>query len=275
MARRPSLIVAALGIVVTAALIFVGGTSPAAVRDEVVAIAADVDARLRETAAAVDARALTLSQLPRLAWAVATDENTVLDLTVDELAFRPQPGESIEIGQVSKRTGAVTYLLRLGQKDATHLPLSKPGRHVVVAGDKLLAAAVQTVVPRQRADELTGAVAVSKPVDFSPAVARLSALKASATLQSEAFTLTLASASGTGSPMKIRLTGDPAGTSWLMVALPVRSLPPTLWPALLVLAGSLLVAAVLWARSHDSRRDPPLQALVPQDDYDNRHDREL
>ena len=76
------------------------------------AAAADLDALIRERRRR-QARADTLAQLPRLGWAVATDENTVRDLTTEELAFRPHPGEHIEITQMRRGGGEPRRLLRL------------------------------------------------------------------------------------------------------------------------------------------------------------------
>ena len=109
MERRLSIALAAVGLLAALALFLLGQKSP----DDVRAAAADLDGLIRETTAGVQARADTLAQLPRLGWAVATDENTMRDLTTDELAFRPHPGEHIEITQMRKGGGETRRLLRL------------------------------------------------------------------------------------------------------------------------------------------------------------------
>ena len=92
--------------------------------DDLRAAAADLDASdSRERGAAVQARADTLAQLPRLGWAVATDENTMRDLTTEELAFRPHPGEHIEITQVRRGGGEPRRLLRLPAEGDVALPV--------------------------------------------------------------------------------------------------------------------------------------------------------
>ncbi|HMF40933.1 MAG TPA: hypothetical protein VKQ32_09565, partial [Polyangia bacterium] len=109
MERRPSatgraagIAVAAAGLVVALAIALLGRrTSP----DDLRAAAADLQALIRENAAAVNERAETLAQMPRIGYAVATDETTVRDLTSDELAFRTHEGEHIEITQMRRDGG--------------------------------------------------------------------------------------------------------------------------------------------------------------------------
>src|SRR5438128_1386548 len=105
-ANGRSLVVGVGGLAAAAALLLVGSRAepdPAgARRADLERIAADLDGRLREVAAGAHGRAATLAELPRLQAAVSTDAATVHDLTQDELAFRPRPGEVIEIAQVPK-----------------------------------------------------------------------------------------------------------------------------------------------------------------------------
>ena len=114
----------------------------------------------------MQARAETLAQLPRLGWAVATDENTMRDLTTEELAFRPHPGEHIEITQVRRDGGEPRRLLRLPVEDDLALPL-RAGTHLVVRAGQLHLVTVMSIEPRQRADELVGVLAVAKQLDTS------------------------------------------------------------------------------------------------------------
>lgn len=162
MGRRRSIIVAAVGIGAAVALLLIGrGPSPT----DLQSIAAELDGRIRETAAAAHARAQTLAQLPRLSWAVATDEQTMLDLTADELAFQPAPGELIEIGQVRRRDGAITSLRRVGDAGVFHLPLGDIGSHLVGSDGRLHVIDVVGVEPKTGGDQIRGAVAVSRLVD--------------------------------------------------------------------------------------------------------------
>ena len=80
--------------------------------------AALVDGDLRDDWSALDARATTLAQLPRLVAAISTDAATVENLTTDELAFQVQPGETVQLAQ---RRG--TELVALGRLPASTAPL--------------------------------------------------------------------------------------------------------------------------------------------------------
>ena len=94
------------------ALALVAASSPSGPRANTAEVASALEGRLRERAAALAARVATLAELPRLAAAVATDANTVRDLSSEELALRPRPGEVITIAQ-SFRDGRRVTLLTL------------------------------------------------------------------------------------------------------------------------------------------------------------------
>lgn len=141
------------------------------------ALAADIAARIRETIAGVQARADTLAQLPRLGLAVATDEQTVRDLTTEELAFRTKPGEHIEIAQVARqggRDGEVHSLLRL-PGDVLPLAMGSLGPHLLVSGGRLHVVVYVPVTPRDRQGELRGAIAVAQAADLSSFAQRFAA----------------------------------------------------------------------------------------------------
>ena len=137
------------------------------------AVAGDLDIRQRELAAAVEARATTLAQLPRLAWAVATDEETVRDLTPDELGFRTQPGELIALAQIDNKTAKASTLLRVPPTASLHAPLTELGPRVLVSGGDLLVASVVGIEPRERADAVRGALVVARRLDLAEASDRL------------------------------------------------------------------------------------------------------
>ena len=105
-------------------------------------------------------RAVTLAQLPRLQAAVATDAATVRDLTTEELMFRPQPSETIELGQIVG--GKARSLLRLPEGSKVAAPLASPGVHLQIAGGALILSDVEQGHPepgRRRADGRAGGVA--------------------------------------------------------------------------------------------------------------------
>ncbi len=96
---------------------------------------------IRERASALQARTMTLSQLPRLAAAVTTDAATCADLTRDELAFVPLPDETIELWQHG--AGGTQRLLHVPVTTAITAELVQPGlaiaidRDALVIGDRL------------------------------------------------------------------------------------------------------------------------------------------
>ena len=159
-------------------------------------IAKDLDGKLREQTAGLEARASTLADLPRLRSAVATDSATVRDLTQEELMFRPRPGEVIEIGQVLK--GQQPVSLWKTTDGASNIPLDQPGVHLVIAGNELRLAVVKEVTPKDRADELAGRLAVTALVDTAPFVEALKAIGAGATLEVRGQTLVLGGAGPEG-----------------------------------------------------------------------------
>ncbi len=80
--------------------------------------AALVGGDLRDDLSAVEERAKTLAQLPRLVAAIGTDAATVENLTAAELAFQVKPGETVQLAQ---RRGA--DLVLLGRLPAAAPPL--------------------------------------------------------------------------------------------------------------------------------------------------------
>ena len=266
MGRRRSIVILAVGVGAAVALCVVGrGPAPM----ELQSAAAELDGRIRETAAAAHARAQTLAQLPRLSWAVATDEQTMLDLTADELAFQPAAGELIEIGQVRRRDGAVTVLRRVGDAGLFHLPLADVGSHLIGADGRLHVADVVSVEPKTQADVLRGAVGVSRLVDTASLAAKLAKLP---------FALRVDTPGGGGiivgrTPPAahaevLPLYSDAARGAKLEVLLPGNQLPSTgyLAGAIGILLAAILLAVWSWrgGASTEAAGDPPLTDLVPE-----------
>jgi hypothetical protein len=132
------------------------------------------------------------TRLPsRLGYAVATDQQTMLDMTADELSFHAQPGEIVEVGQQQLRTGKITSLRREGDGALVHLPIAAPGLRFVVVGDVVYAVDVVEVRPRARERVVRGAVGVARAIDLAPARARLAKLGAAALLRVGEETLTI------------------------------------------------------------------------------------
>jgi hypothetical protein len=170
---RSSIALAGSGLLISVFLMLRGPTLGDKGAAPLRAAADDLDVKQRELGAAVEARATTLAQLPRLAWAVATDEETVRDLTTDELGFRAQPGELIALVQIDKKTGRVATLLRAPPTAALGAPLTAPGAHALIVGGELLVARVVSVEPRERGDAVRGTLMVARRLDVAGAADQL------------------------------------------------------------------------------------------------------
>ena len=200
---------AGAGLLVKSARIPASGPAPGAA----LAVAREVDARLREAAASARSRAQTLADLPRLAVAVATDAATVRDLTDEELAFRPQPDETIEIAQRPKTGGAPLSLLRIPAGSPVAAPLASPGVHLMRAGGVLRVAAVVELEPKERADELVGIVAVTRLPDMKGVAALLAPVGGGVVLATDAGEMPI------GAPLaRDRTVTVPAGQGARLVA---------------------------------------------------------
>lgn len=250
-----------LGLGVGAGL-FLFGPRPAPLpKTPVAPVAREVQSRLRELSAAVKARATTLSELPRLASAVATDANTVRDLTQDELAFTPKKGETITIGQVPKK-GSPMVLLTLPEGAKPSPTLEKFGERFVVDGDQVHVIDNESVTPKARADELTGALAVMWMVDLTPLAENIDNAGVSAKLVLDGKTLVLGKRARVDGDREetVKLELQSAGMAELVVAGPVE--PAATGPlqyAGLGIAALGLLAGALWPK----KRDPSLTAAPP------------
>lgn len=276
MDRRRSIIIAAAGVGAAIALVIVGRGGPPTT--ELQSIAADLDGRIRETATAAQVRAQTLAELPRLSWAVATDEQTMLDLTSDELAFQPAPGELIEIGQVRRRDGAVTTLRRVGGDGSElKLPLGEIGTQILTSDGRLHVAAMVSVEPKTRADQIRGSVGVARTVDTAALDLRL---------RHAGFALRLDTPGGgritLGSPPlgaqsePLSLYADAARGVKLTALARAGGLPSLgfVLCAILVFVGSMVGAGLMWRRGGTAAPvdDPPLRDLIPEVHIDLRKD---
>ena len=129
-------------------------------------LTSELDARIREATIGVHSRADTLANLPSLQASVATDAETVRDQTQTELAFRPNKGETITIGQVPKE-GEPSVLLVLPSDATPEKALSQNGARAKISDGKLILAEVVSVMPKdeKRAKMLRGALAITWPVE--------------------------------------------------------------------------------------------------------------
>jgi hypothetical protein len=260
--RAASVAVAALGLACAGAALATArrpasGPTPGAVD----ALVAAIDARLREAASAASTKAQTLADLPRLAVAVATDVATVRDLTREELAFQPREGETIEIAQVARGAAGATPLLRLPEGSSVSAPLAQAGTHLICDGDALLVAVVVEFEPSERAGEVHGIVAVSRPVKLDPGSLPLEPLGGGARLEAGMFTHPL----GEGLPADAATTAVtlPTEPRW-GARIVVRTPTPGGWRReRLAIGGALATlalvgAGLIWRRSAPAPRAPGL-----------------
>jgi hypothetical protein len=197
----------AASVVLAVAGIALGGVAlavrPAAPEGEGRALVTIVEQRLREAAAGLGSRLGTLSELPRLAAAVATDEATVRDLTDEELAFRPRPGETLTIAQRFS-DGRVVTLLTL---PASAPPMSRtaPGLELRPMDGQLLLAQTARIVPRERASELVGLLTATTPVALADVGQQLRRSGLGGRLEVDGIPLPLAERDPAASPRELAL----------------------------------------------------------------------
>jgi tRNA A-37 threonylcarbamoyl transferase component Bud32 len=220
-----------------------------------VALAGELDGRLREITAALHARTETIASLPSLQASVSTDAATVRDQTQSELAFRPVEGETITLAQVPLKGGASTPLLVWPASAEKATGLDKNGARVVIVGDRALVVDVASVTPQDAdaAKTLRGAIAVSRPLDLSALSQKLDAMKASLRLSEDGHVLTFGQhAIGTGDHAQpLSLTSEAAkGLHAEVLAAPVQGGVP-LRPVGIGLAVLSLLMAALALRGGD------------------------
>jgi len=203
---KPALIAAGIGLLAAGAGLAgygatrkaTGGMTPEASSMMTSAIG-QLDGDIRAAQSDVTGNADLLVGLSQVQAAVATDEATVKNM-VDrgELAFTIKPGTVVEIGQVMKGQEA-TPLYTQPQSAMRSSHAGKPGSYVELMGDKALVTQVSNVVPKDRANELTGYVMVSRPLDLGPAFAKLEQAHVEGTFELDGKThqLGVAPAAGT------------------------------------------------------------------------------
>jgi tRNA A-37 threonylcarbamoyl transferase component Bud32 len=149
-----------------------GGMTPEA-SSMMTSAVGQLDGDIRAAQSDVSGNAEALAGFPSVQAAVATDVATARNMNErGELAITVKPGTVIEIGQIMKGQAA-TALLTLPESSMRSSHAGKPGSYVELMGDKALVTQVSNVVPKDRANELTGYVMVSRPLDLGPAFAKL------------------------------------------------------------------------------------------------------
>jgi hypothetical protein len=228
--------------------VYAPAPSPTLLRIDPASFAADLDGRLRESAAGVHSRATTLASLPLLSSAVSTDSATVQNLTQEELAFRPSEHETITIGQVPN-SGPPVVLLALPAGATPARGFQRIGTRAELIDGQLDLTEVVPVRARERADQLRGALAVTWQVDVSALSRRLDDAGLSARLEVDGQTVTLgARPIAPGDPLAPVPLASEVGRA-LRVSLvqpPIVSAPPYRPIGIGVAVLSVLVAGLLF-----------------------------
>ena len=154
----------------------VGGMTPEQTGAMGSAISA-LDGDIKAARASVEQRAATLAEFPVVRAVVTTDAATAADLAGREIAVKPAAGEVIELGQIPKPTGAPISLLVLPQGGMRSSKSGVIGGSAELQGDQLLITQTVEVLPSdpEAAKQLGGFVTVTKLLDLTPAVDRLTA----------------------------------------------------------------------------------------------------
>ena len=186
-----------------------GGMTPEASSAMTSAIG-QLDGDIRAAQADVKSTAETLSTLQQVQAAVITNEATVQDMLAHgELKFSTKPGEVIELGQIVKSMQPTPLLIQpAGAMRSAHA--GKPGGYVELMGDKALVTQIVSVTPKERANELTGYVMISRPLDLGPSFAKLEAAKIAGTFELDGKTRALGKAAPQSESKEMALPSVPS-----------------------------------------------------------------
>ncbi|HTR56326.1 MAG TPA: serine/threonine-protein kinase, partial [Kofleriaceae bacterium] len=134
----------------------------------------ELDGDIKAARTALQERARTIAGLTPVQSAIATNRDTAHEMVErGELKFETQPGEVLELVQVTRATKAATQLFELPDGAPASPHASKPGSYVEMTGARVVITEVTQVAAKYRADELDGYVVVSRPLDLQPAIGRL------------------------------------------------------------------------------------------------------
>ena len=138
------------------------------------AAASSLDGDIKAARASVEQKAKTLAEVGTVRAAVGTDAATAMDMVGREIAFKPDVGEVIELGQIPK--GGTPISLAVLPKDGMRSSQSgKVGALAELVDDQLLVTQTVEVTPSDAglAAQVTGFVTVTRPLDLKPAFERL------------------------------------------------------------------------------------------------------
>lgn len=219
---------------------------------------ADLEKRIGAAHAALVERTAELSAMPRLASALATDAATVRDLVGQELALRPQAGESIVLAQRLRDRRVVPLLII---PSGAELPTGQAGESIRIEDGQLTLSRTVDVAPSERADEITGVLAVRHALDPRSMAEALPASITGARLAIGDASLSLRGALSSSMPtVTKRLSLPDRSQVTLVLAAKVQAWPLRALAALLGLSAVALVLLSLRAKRADLIELPTTQA---------------
>ena len=235
---------------------FVATRRAAPAPDETAGVADAVARAVKQAGTAAHERVASLAKMRPLLSALSTDAATMRDLRARELAFTPAPGERVEILQRFK-DGRLVSLIRIPET-APAVPAARDGVTATAAGEGAELVEVASVAPDDRADELTGVIAVAQALDLAPARAAAAPL-GHAALTTNAGTVALTPEALAAGAALTASNVSGAGVTGLAIAVEERKAGLGL-PAGIAALG-VIVALVLFVAG--GRKQPAGAAALP------------
>ena len=238
-----------------------GGLTPEA-SSAMSSAVAGLDGDIKAARAKVDERAKTLATFQQVKAGLSADAATVNDMyKAGALAFKPDTGEVIELGQIPNGKPPITLLLQ-PENAMRSSYAGKPGSYVELMGDHVLVTDVQSVTPADHADQLSGYVMVSQQLDLSPALAALDKAHVAGSLEIAGKSRAIGTPSPGAETQAMPLASTPGAQ--LVVAMPPKTTVGSATP--LVAGGGglgglgailLVVGLVTGKRSREQAVVPP------------------
>ena len=154
-----------------------GGMAPQATEAMGSAVA-QLDGDISIASTAVEARAQSIAENASVKAVVGTDAETAANMVNNELAFKPDPSDVIELGQVPNGGDPVVLLtVPSGQPPSPHD--NAPGAYEELVAGQIRVTRVVGITPTDPAiaGKKTGFVTVTRILDLKPAIGRLVAAK--------------------------------------------------------------------------------------------------
>jgi serine/threonine-protein kinase len=135
---------------------------------------AQLDSDVKAARASVRERANTLSTVPAVRAAVATDAPTVADMVKSgELQFQPKDGEILELGRIVKATSTAEQLMLQPDGAMRKAHDGKTGNYAELVSGQIVITEVVPVTPTDKADQYDGYLSATRPLALAPAIKAL------------------------------------------------------------------------------------------------------